>query len=65
MDEKRIVYIIMIYKDDRRLSFARDYTEAEFSVAWDVLNSVKKLGLADGFIVKEVDDENTDTFLRQ
>lgn len=65
MDDKRIVYIIMIYKDYKRLSFARDYNEAEFDVAWDVLNSVKKLGLADGFIVKEVDDENTDTFLRQ
>lgn len=65
MEDKRIVHIIRLYKDDKRMAFARDYTPAEFDVAWDVIKAMEKMGVIDRFIIREVDDEDQDLFLKQ
>lgn len=65
MEEKRIVYIIRLYKGDRRMAFARDYNTAEFDIAWDVIKAMEKMGVIDRFIIREVDDEDQDLFLKQ
>lgn len=65
MDDKRIVHIIRLYKDDKRMAFARDYTPAEFDIAWDVIKAMEKMGVIDRFIIREVDDEDTNLFLKQ
>lgn len=65
MEGKRIVHIIRLYKDNKRMAFARDYTEDEFNIAWDVIKAMEKMGVIDRFIIREVDDEDQDLFLKQ
>lgn len=59
-------YIITIKKDKRAYIFSRYYNDDyDRALVMDILEALFHLHLIDEFIVKEVSDEDTDTFLRQ
>lgn len=64
-ENKRIVYIIRLYKDDKRLIFSRAYIDEEYYIALDIIKAMIKMGVIDRFIIREVDDEDQDLFLKQ